>query len=205
MATVHKKLMSARLKLQSAQLKKTGVNKFAGFQYFELADFIPTIQQIFASEGLCGVVSFEKEIATLTITDVDDSSSICITSPMSEASLKGVHAIQNLGAVQTYLRRYLWVAALEIVEHDAIDASQGVDSKQTEVKRIAPNDNARLLVPADELPFIEELAATVTEICSTDPVAAKAAVTEQNLDNDQMQALWSYLDAPTRRKLKEVK
>jgi hypothetical protein len=47
---------------------------------------------------------------------------------MSSAALKGCHEVQNLGAVQTYLRRYLWVAALEIVEHDAIDASEGAQS-----------------------------------------------------------------------------
>jgi hypothetical protein len=48
-------------------------------------------------------------------------------SPMSTAELKGCHAIQNLGAVQTYLRRYLWVAAMEIVEHDSLDAVAGKD------------------------------------------------------------------------------
>ncbi len=30
-----------------------------------------------------------------------------------------------MGAVETYQRRYLWVAALEIVEHDALDATTG--------------------------------------------------------------------------------
>jgi hypothetical protein len=44
---------------------------------------------------------------------------------MSTAALKGCHEVQNLGAVQTYIRRYLWVAALEIVEHDVVDASAG--------------------------------------------------------------------------------
>jgi len=47
-----------------------------------------------------------------------------ITSPMSSAALKGCHDVQNLGAVQTYIRRYLWVTAMEIVEHDAIDSSE---------------------------------------------------------------------------------
>jgi hypothetical protein len=58
---------------------------------------------------------------------MSDLSKIEITSPMSEAALKGCHAVQNLGAVQTYIRRYLWVTALEIVEHDAIDSSSGAD------------------------------------------------------------------------------
>ena len=123
--SVHKKLMQARISLQNSKLTKSGNNKFAGYKYFELGDFLPAAQRIFAELGLCGIVSFSAEEATLTITDTEDNSQIVITSPMSTAALKGCHAVQNLGAVQTYIRRYLWVAALEIVEHDAIDMTTG--------------------------------------------------------------------------------
>jgi hypothetical protein len=202
---VYQKLNAARALFHTAEIKKSGHNKFAGYSYFELGDFVVPALKIFDGLGLTSIISFGETEATMTIINIEKPDErLVITSPMSTAALKGCHAVQNLGAVQTYLRRYLWVAALEIVEHDAIDASQGVD-KKVEAKRIAPNDNARSLVPAEELPYLEELAATVTELCLTDAVAAKAAVTEQNLDNDQLQALWSYLDAPTRRKLKEVK
>lgn len=125
--TVHKKLMQARVKLQNIQLKKSGLNKFAGYQYFELGDFLPHIQAIFNEIGLCGVVSYETDYASLTITDVEDSTVIVIRSPMAEAQLKGTHPIQNLGAVETYQRRYLWMTAMEIVEHDAIDSSAGAE------------------------------------------------------------------------------
>ena len=57
-----------------------------------------------------------------------------ITSPMAEANLKGCHPIQNLGAVESYTRRYLWVAALEIIEHDGIDSSEPI--KEPDVKAI---------------------------------------------------------------------
>jgi len=124
-----KKLMQARIELQGTQLKKSGHNKFAGYNYFELGDFLPTIQNIFNRLGLCGVVSYSTEYATLTITDTDDGSAIVITSPLSEANLKGAHPIQNLGAVETYQRRYLWMTAMEIVEHDALDSGQGSDEK----------------------------------------------------------------------------
>ena len=144
---VYKKLQQARLKLQSAPLKKSGKNKFAGYEYFELGDFLPTIQTIFAQVGLCGTVSFGTEIATLTIVDVDATDTtqpnfVVFSSPMSTAELKGCHAIQNLGAVQTYLRRYLWVAAMEIVEHDAVDAVTGRD----EVKKASPTSEAPRIV-----------------------------------------------------------
>jgi hypothetical protein len=124
--SVHKKLMQARVKLQGIELKKSGQNKFAGYSYFELGDFLPHIQHIFNELGLCGVVSYNNEYAQLCITDVEDGTVIVITSPMAEANLKGTHPIQNLGAVETYQRRYLWMTAMEIVEHDVLDASEPV-------------------------------------------------------------------------------
>lgn len=134
---VYQKLLSARLQLQNTELKKSGNNKFAGYKYFELGDFLPAVQNIFAEKNLCGVVSFGKEEATLTIVDLEKpEDQIVITSPMSTAALKGCHEVQNLGAVQTYLRRYLWVTAMEIVEHDALDASEPLkpETKKAPVK-----------------------------------------------------------------------
>jgi len=125
--SVYKKLQDARIKLQNTELRKSGHNKFAGYKYFELGDFLPAIQGICAQMGLCGVVSFNHEMAFLQIIDTEDGTSIMFTSPMSSAALKGCHDVQNLGAVQTYLRRYLWVNAFEIVEHDALEAVTGKD------------------------------------------------------------------------------
>lgn len=125
--SVYKKLQEARLLLQNTKLTKSGKNKFAGYEYFELGDFLPAIQTICQKVGLCGVVSFNPDMAYLTIYDTDggDSNFVTFTSPMSSAALKGCHDVQNLGAVQTYLRRYLWTNAFEIVEHDALDATTG--------------------------------------------------------------------------------
>lgn len=123
--SVHKKLMQARIKLQGTKLTKSGHNKFAGYRYFELGDFLPAIQDIFNELGLCGIISYNNEFATLTITDTEGGGEVVISSPMSTAALKGCHEVQNLGAVQTYIRRYLWVTAMEIVEHDVLDATTG--------------------------------------------------------------------------------
>ena len=123
--SAHAKLMHARIKLQGMELRKSGENKFAGYKYFELGDFLPQVQQIFHDLGLCSVVSFTQEMATLSITDLEDGTVVTVTSPMADAQLKGAHPIQNLGAVESYQRRYLWMAAMEIVEHDIIDASSG--------------------------------------------------------------------------------
>lgn len=122
--SVYSKLMKARIRLQGMELKKSGENKFAGYKYFELGDFLPQTMKIFDELGLASVVSFSQELATLTIMDTESEGVITITSPMADANLKGAHPIQNLGAVESYQRRYLWLAAMEIVEHDIIDASE---------------------------------------------------------------------------------
>jgi len=122
--SVYAKLNEARISLQNTELTKSGHNKFAGYRYFELGDFLPAVQEIFRNLNLCGVVSYTAEYATLTIVDIEDNSQIVITSPMGSAALKGCHEVQNIGAVETYQRRYLWVTAMEIVEHDALDSSE---------------------------------------------------------------------------------
>ena len=133
--SVYKKLMQARLKLQETSLNKSGVNKFAGYKYFELGDFLPTIQKICNDVGICGHITFYTDIAILTIADIDDSNQfIEFKCPMSTAALKGCHDVQNLGAVLTYIRRYLWVNAFEIVESDVVDASAGAVIKMKDTK-----------------------------------------------------------------------
>jgi hypothetical protein len=131
---VYKKLSDARIKLQRTELTKSGHNKFAGYKYFELGDFLPAVQSIFNKVGLIDVISFTEDIATMVVYDVEDGSSVTFTSPMGTANLKGCHEVQNIGAVETYQRRYLYVTALSIVEHDALDAVTG--SAPVEVKPV---------------------------------------------------------------------
>jgi len=133
--SVFKKLQKARVLLQKQTLSKSGKNKFAGYEYFELGDFIPSVQQIFNDLGLCGMVSYTADLAYLHIQDTDGEGCITFTSPMSSAALKGCHEVQNLGAVQSYLRRYLWVTALEIVEHDALDSVTGSSEPEKKVEK----------------------------------------------------------------------
>lgn len=163
--SVHTKLMQARLRLAGTKLEKTGHNKFAGYYYFELGDFLPTAQAIFAELGLCGVVSFTADIATLTITDTETGGEIVITSPMGSAALKGCHEVQNVGAVETYQRRYLWVSAFEIVEHDALDATTGKEKpKPEEAKPKADPGKLRdALAKAEDRGALDQVAARIAE------------------------------------------
>ena len=200
---VHKKLMAARMSLQEASLKKSGHNQFAGYSYFELGDFIPTITEIFYNIGLCGVVSYDSEIASLTITDTDDGTSLVITSPMAEANLKGCHPIQNLGAVETYTRRYLWVTAMEIVEHDALDSSAPIKEEKI---IITPTQGAMDTIPEDEQNYLRELAMELIALCEKEePKSAWVKLEAENLDSEQKVALWTLLPSKVRSALKNAK
>ena len=200
---VHKKLMQARIILQNTPLKKSGHNKFAGYSYFELGDFMPEINAIFNEVGLCGVVSYDSEIASLTITDTDDGTSLVITSPMAEANLKGCHPIQNLGAVETYTRRYLWVTAMEIVEHDALDSSAPIKEEKI---IITPTQGAMDTIPEDEQNYLKELAVDLIATCEQgDPKAAWVKLEAENLDSEQKVALWTLLPSKVRSALKNAK
>jgi len=140
---IYAKLIKARNMLRKLELKKSGHNKFAGYQYFELGDFLPYVESIFEHVGLCDIISFTEEIATMTIYDVEDGSSVVFTSPMGSANLKGCHMVQNIGAVETYQRRYLYTVAMAIVEHDALDATTGgiAPEVKPEVKVVKPLGN----------------------------------------------------------------
>ena len=196
---VHKKLMQARIMLQNAPLKKSGKNSFAGYSYFELGDFIPTINAIFNEVGLCGVVSYDAEIASLTITDTDDGTNIIITSPMADANLKGCHPIQNLGAVETYTRRYLWVTAMEIVEHDALDSSAPIKEEKV---IITPTQGIADSLPEEEMNYLRELA---MELIALDGKQGLEKMEAENLDDTQKVALWTLLPSKVRSALKRAK
>jgi len=121
--SIYAKLQAARLQLVNSGIKKTGHNKHGGWFYYELGDFIPTIHKLFDAVGLCGVVRF-GEIATLTIYDTESDGHIVFSTPIVYAEAAKGQPIQLLGSTHTYIRRYLWLLAMEIVEADAIDSEE---------------------------------------------------------------------------------
>ncbi len=127
---VYEKLNEARIKFQSANVKKSGKNSYAGYTYYELADILPKINEIAKELKFTCVIEFTPELATLSFVDLEKpEDKVTFTSPMSDASLKGCHAVQNLGAVETYIKRYLYQNCFEIVEGDALDVTMNPNEK----------------------------------------------------------------------------
>lgn len=166
---VYKKLIDARNELQKKELSKSGHNKFAGYKYFELADFLPAVQEIFQVLGLVDVISFTAETATMTLYCVEDGSSIVFTSPMGSASLKGCHEVQNIGAVETYQRRYLYTTAMAIVEHDALDATTVKDELKITSPKISSKEETPVGITPQQISsinaLIEQTQSDVTRLC----------------------------------------
>jgi len=200
---VYQKLNEAREKFHTSPIKKSGLNTFAGYKYFELGDFVIPALQIFKEVGLTSVIRFTAEHAFMEIVNTEKpEEKIVISSPMSTAALKGCHQVQNLGAVQTYIRRYLWVAALEIVEHDALDATVG---KKGDGPVITPKGDIGNDIPDDEKEFLMEMAASCENLVSQGKAAAaKAMVDEAALEADQKVWLWGQLTSTTRSAIKKA-
>ena len=202
--SIYKKLSDAREHFHELELKKTGHNKFAGYKYFELGDFLIPALKVLKIYGVVSVISFGKEVASMRLIDIDKPDEfIEITSPMSSAALKGAHEIQNLGAVQTYLRRYLWVAALEIVEHDALDATTGVKGTAPVV---TPRGGIGDDLPEDIKSFLRDLASSVEELVNQGKAAESLAmIDEQALEADQRVWLANQMSSTVRSALKKAK
>lgn len=129
---VFAKLCLAREMFSNSNVKKTGVNRYAEFKYFTLEDIIPVKQQIFKELGLVDAISFSDVNAVLTLYNVDNpEESIDFTSPIADDESLIKNPIQKLGAVETYVRRYLYMLMLDIVEADSVDAVSGKTDPET--------------------------------------------------------------------------
>ena len=199
--SVHKKLMEARIRLQNTKLQKTGHNKFAGYTYFELGDFLPTVQQIFSELGLCGTISFTSTEAQLQIVDTEDVKVVInFLCPMAMASLKGCHEVQNLGASMTYIRRYLWVNALEIVEHDVLDATTGKDVPKS--SKAVTTDVWDNLEPEKQRE-LQEVVDGVRFHLDNNDMSLAVELLETIKETDDKVAAWSRFDSKERAAIKK--
>lgn len=166
---VYQKLIKAREQFLNSDVQKTGKNMHLSFKYFELDDIVPTAIRIFATIGLVPVVNFTTDTATMTIVNTDNpEDNVAFMAPfnqiapiVSNTGKQATNEMQALGSSITYIRRYLYMMALDICESDSIDANAGkpvsapaeapkapaTPQQRQEVKEelTAPADNATTL------------------------------------------------------------
>lgn len=159
---IHKKLATAIEMLQKVKMKKTGRNKFANYDYFELNDFLNPILEINKKLDIKTMISFPGDQAILKVIDLEDGEEILFESPMGKANLKGAHDVQNLGACHTYMRRYMYILAYEIGEHDGLEPTTGSD--QINIPTSSPTTTAKTaMTPPITKLFIKTLESVKTE------------------------------------------
>lgn len=129
--SLYELLQEVRYEIANTELKKSGYNGYGKFNYFELKDFLPTATKLFRDKGLCSIFQIAVgsngfEYAVLTI--VKGPEQIEFKVPTAESN-NSSNPIQNLGAKITYLRRYLYMIALDLVENDIIDATSGSEKE----------------------------------------------------------------------------
>lgn len=166
---VYQKLLAARAKFLESDVQKTGKNMHLSFKYFELDDIVPTATRIFSEVGLIPIVNFTSDVATMTVVNTDNPEEVIpfvapfnqIAPIVSNAGKQATNEMQALGSSITYMRRYLYMIALDICESDSFDANVGkpvtapqsaptppaTPEQRQEVKQelTAPEDNATAL------------------------------------------------------------
>lgn len=133
---IYEKIQKVKKELLSSNLKKTGENKYAGFKYYELSDFLPTLINLCEENKLYTKVIFDNELAKLIIINAEKIEEVEeYTSPMRDLELKGCNQIQALGGIETYQRRYLYMCAFDIVENDMFDKVTSDEEKKEDKKQ----------------------------------------------------------------------
>lgn len=132
-ANVYQRLLMARSKFLDANVEKSGKNMHLSFKYFELEDIVPIAIRIFNEVGLISVVNFTPDVATMEIINTENpDESVSFVAPfnqiapiVSNTGKQATNEMQALGSSITYMRRYLYMIALDICESDSIDANLG--------------------------------------------------------------------------------
>lgn len=155
-ASAMQRLQQARKILRDTKIAKGAWNDFSHYSYFELKDFLPKALEAFDKVGLFskfdlkeehqtikdGLVTVVPEMAVLQIINVDDKEDrIIFSSPTAEA--KGSSPIQGVGSKHTYMRRYLWINALELCENDQVEANTGKPKGAPAKKTVKKVENAK--------------------------------------------------------------
>jgi hypothetical protein len=184
------------------ELKKSGHNKFQGYKYFELRDFLPAINTLFDVYGLCYSLQFDRDMANMFVVDVDTGSSIKFCCPMEPAVLKGCQPVQNLGGSLTYISRYLLVMALAVSESDIVDASEPLKEKKT----ISATDGAKDALDARLAALVDKLSSHIqAQYDAGNEWAAFEAWDlrdQTTYDVDASTAVWAQLSSKCRSTIK---
>lgn len=156
---LNESIIKIRVDLQNSKIKKSGKNKFAGFDYFELADFLPRLNELMLEEGINDRFYIKDDYATLELQKREEINTYTMPFVMFETPLTfkkdkngnylkdkngeyiqipSMQDIQYLGALNTYYKRYLYLNAFGVTDGEIIDSMDN-----NELKKVSKEPNYR--------------------------------------------------------------
>lgn len=138
---LNKSIIKIRVDLQNSKLKKSGKNKFAGFDYFELADFLPRLNELMLQEGINDRFYIKDDYATLELQKGEEINIytmpfVMFEVPMNKGGIPSMQKIQYLGALNTYYKRYLYLNAFGITDGEIIDSMDNSNLEKSPIDEL---------------------------------------------------------------------
>ncbi len=152
--SLNESIIKIRVDLQNLKIKKSGKNKFAGFDYYELSDFLPKLNELMLRYGVNDKFTIEEEKVTLTLIKGNETQTYSMPfkifdTPINKKynkdldeyiEVKSMQDIQYLGALNTYYKRYLYLNAFGITDGEIIDGMNNDDLEKKTTKRTTKTD-----------------------------------------------------------------
>ena len=220
--TLNESIISIRVELQNSKIKKSGKNSFAGFSYYELADFLPKLNELMQEKGVNDRFtienSFEGDYAKLELIKGEEKQEYKMPFKIFETPLnfkkdkngnfikdknesyievKSMQDIQYLGALNTYYKRYLYLNAFGITDGEVIDAMDNDDLPKKQEPTTKKNETT-IDYKKRVQNFIKENNLNAKEVCTKYKLNAKS--TQKEFENAYNQLL-SIATAPIGERL----
>lgn len=131
--SLYEKLAAMRVDLQNEKISKSGMNRYSNFKYYNLDDFLPACNNIAQKHKVFFKFNIDKERAELVAINIENTDEKEVFAiPISEVTVQGANSMQNIGAVTTYARRYLYMIVFEIAESDSFDTEESMKKNEEE-------------------------------------------------------------------------
>lgn len=210
---LNESIIQIRVDLQNSKIKKSGKNKYAGFDYYELADFLPKLNELMLKYGVNDKFTIEEEKATLTLIKGDERQIYNIPFERFETPLvykkdkngsfmkdkngeliqiPSMQDIQYLGALNTYYKRYLYLNAFGITDGEVIDSMDNneIQSRKSNTKakiKESQEDVAKVDYKVLLLEKLRKLNVDVNSYAKTHKLSAKTTQEEAKVLLDELE------------------
>lgn len=160
--TVEQKILTLRKRIKELNLKATGYNSHAKYNYYQLSDFLPHTIDICSELGLYDEYSEAGEYKTLTICDAEKPNDVRVyqikkteippvlpnqpTEKVGSAMQKVGNNAQAVGSVDTYFMRYLYRNLLKLTEPDFTEIMAERNALIQAIHQNLPQDLIRNIV-----------------------------------------------------------